>query len=236
MIFCPMNSTRTAASSRRTVPGQNAMSTAIPGWQRGTSPSCSSRGCFCCRPSCSRSRRRPRHTAGAQTLGLDAVQSALLGPRRYPLQLVRPPQAPLARRRQKGDQGRVVGRPCAARAARVPHFLRARRGAARGRDAVHGRGDDAPTGNGARWEEHEGVTVVLAGTGVDPAPFGPSYRLRRGLGVFGTREEQRAYVLKYMPPAVAGSAAGRLLVRRMWTWLRGRCVLGCGLYLGEIES
>ncbi|KAI3621021.1 hypothetical protein WG66_013388 [Moniliophthora roreri] len=41
-------------------------------------------------------------------------------------------------------------------------------------------------------------------------------------GAFDSREEQEAYVAKYVPPEVLNTDLGRKLMDRMWHWLRGR--------------
>ncbi|KAL1742980.1 hypothetical protein HDZ31DRAFT_41959 [Schizophyllum fasciatum] len=76
------------------------------------------------------------------------------------------------------------------------------------------------------WDIFEGVTVIITGTSLDQTPFPRSgstrYRLYTDTGSFDSREVQRAYILRYLPPSFAKSASGRLLLDRMWIWLKGR--------------
>ncbi|KAL1729135.1 hypothetical protein EV714DRAFT_213614 [Schizophyllum commune] len=79
------------------------------------------------------------------------------------------------------------------------------------------------------WENHQGITLILAGTNVWIDPFlrdgNPEYRICTDTGAFDTPESQRAYVTRYLPPHLAhlaNSTSTRGLLHPMWQWLRGR--------------
>ncbi|TRM66623.1 hypothetical protein BD626DRAFT_396802 [Schizophyllum amplum] len=75
------------------------------------------------------------------------------------------------------------------------------------------------------WEGLEGLTLVICGTPFDVTPFrqpGVQYRLCTDTGSFDNRDDQAAYVRRYLPPELATSDTGRKLVDRICLWLRGR--------------
>ncbi|KAF8882245.1 hypothetical protein BD779DRAFT_1612475 [Infundibulicybe gibba] len=85
------------------------------------------------------------------------------------------------------------------------------------------------------WESQslgQGVFMVVAGTGiskdvVDQAMASAimkdsKYRWCSDTGAFDDVEVQRKYVLKYLPPWISCSAAGKRLLERIWYWLHGR--------------
>ncbi|TRM66593.1 hypothetical protein BD626DRAFT_483185 [Schizophyllum amplum] len=76
------------------------------------------------------------------------------------------------------------------------------------------------------YESFECVTVILTGKSINREPFcrpdSPQYRVCTDTGAFDTAERQQTYILRYLPPVLAASSTGRLLISRMWTWLKGR--------------
>ncbi|KAL1737613.1 hypothetical protein HDZ31DRAFT_79031, partial [Schizophyllum fasciatum] len=67
------------------------------------------------------------------------------------------------------------------------------------------------------WEEHEGLTLVLAGQSFHRSPFSrpdvPPYRLWTDTGSFLDPEEHRAYVRRYLPPDLLSTESGEKLLR-----------------------
>ncbi|KAJ3889408.1 hypothetical protein GG344DRAFT_78819 [Lentinula edodes] len=79
------------------------------------------------------------------------------------------------------------------------------------------------------WQSHlhaMSSTMVVAGTWIPNVHFQEDnwkeWRWTSSTGAFDNFEDQRAYILKYMPRDLAFSASGQHLLHRMWVWLRGR--------------
>ncbi|KAJ7175360.1 hypothetical protein C8R46DRAFT_1078619 [Mycena filopes] len=77
------------------------------------------------------------------------------------------------------------------------------------------------------WQSHLGSnwSVIAAGTKIPKSLFdgdGEDYVWCSATGAFDTREAQDRYVLRFFPPNYATSASGRVLMTRIWDWLRGR--------------
>ncbi|KAJ3852534.1 hypothetical protein EV368DRAFT_40849 [Lentinula lateritia] len=79
------------------------------------------------------------------------------------------------------------------------------------------------------WQSHlhtMSSTMVVAGTWIPNVHFQEDnwkeWRWTSSTGAFDNFEDQRAYILKYMPRDFALSASGQHLLHRMWVWLRGR--------------
>ncbi|KAJ3933747.1 MAG: hypothetical protein NXY57DRAFT_959686 [Lentinula lateritia] len=79
------------------------------------------------------------------------------------------------------------------------------------------------------WQSHlhaMSSTMVVAGTWIPNVHFQEDnwkeWRWTSSTGAFDNIEDQRAYILKYIPRDFASSASGQHLLHRMWVWLRGR--------------
>ncbi|KAL1701247.1 hypothetical protein EV121DRAFT_212554, partial [Schizophyllum commune] len=75
-------------------------------------------------------------------------------------------------------------------------------------------------------EKHDGVTVILSGSDIDVGAFQnashPRYTIYTHTGALLTRDAQRAFMRKYLPPSLAKSVDGKKLLNLSWQWLRGR--------------
>ncbi|KAF7299282.1 hypothetical protein MIND_00877100 [Mycena indigotica] len=68
-------------------------------------------------------------------------------------------------------------------------------------------------------------TFICAGIGIPQTimvPNDSSWQWTSDTGAFDDPDTYEAYVSKLLPPVLRESPAGRLLVARMWRWLRGR--------------
>ncbi|EEB90496.1 hypothetical protein MPER_11290 [Moniliophthora perniciosa FA553] len=62
------------------------------------------------------------------------------------------------------------------------------------------------------------ITEAVASSTGKNSGFGTAYLT----GAFDSAETQRVYIAKYVPEVILNSEIGKILVERMWFWLRGR--------------
>ncbi|KAK7017619.1 hypothetical protein R3P38DRAFT_2984316 [Favolaschia claudopus] len=79
---------------------------------------------------------------------------------------------------------------------------------------------------GAKSRSHES-SFVAVGTdiprdGFINAPFAGEMRWTSDTGAFDDEGEHRRYVSRFLTPAYAASPSGRMFLKRMWKWARGR--------------
>lgn len=82
------------------------------------------------------------------------------------------------------------------------------------------------------WRGRPGLSLIVTGTelpkdiwDVEPLEmeYG-KYRWCSATGAFDSKDSNRRYILRYLPPAFVRTESGQGLIRRLGCWLRGRCV------------
>ncbi|KAJ3920076.1 hypothetical protein F5877DRAFT_77479 [Lentinula edodes] len=93
------------------------------------------------------------------------------------------------------------------------------------------------------WHSHlhaTPFTMVVAGTYIPDIYFKEDkwkeWRWISSTGAFDNIEDQRAYILKFLPHDFASSPSGQHLLHRMWVWLRGRHRMTSAYILTLLEN